>query len=70
MLWGGVGYEHSEQGAVGRTWILGRRMSLPTSLAYALVRILIFGKQGGRVHYVRTLLGCSCEPRAEFTQTG
>lgn len=44
MLWGGVGYEQSEQGAVGRTWILGRRMSLPTSLAYALVRILIFGE--------------------------
>lgn len=27
VLWGGVCYEHTEKGAVGRTWILGRRMS-------------------------------------------
>lgn len=71
--WGGVCYEHLEKGAVGRTRILGRRMfSSPIPLAGALNRLLIFGKhiqQGGQICCVWILLGCSCEPRAEWTQT-
>lgn len=64
--------EHVEKGAMGRSWIVGRRMSSSlTSVTAALIRLLVLGEsiqQAGQVCCVWALLGCGCEPRIESTQ--
>ena len=62
-----------EAGCCGEVFAMGiQRRVLWAELAGALIRLLILRKyiqQGGQVSSVRTLLGCSCEPRIECTQT-